>query len=726
MNFTAAPNAGFEVATATPTTLGLPQGSTHKTFSLREVWAAVYRSRFWIAGIMAITIAAAIAYSLLTTKLYEGNVSLEIRQEAEKVLGTEADREGGASKGDTDRFLQTQLDILRSRATANAVAESLGLYRGNAFLEAMNVEPAEGGTMMQSPEEVHRDQVQSALIGNLDVEYFGNTRVADLTFTSPNPRLSMQVANAYADNFIRGNLERKFDSSRYALNFLQGQLREAQDRLSQSEREALAYARRTRIVDASNAAGGTTGGSGQSLVTAQLVNLNQAYSAAMAKRIAAEEKWQTAQRLPLLKLPEVLQNAAVQTLIGQRAQLNAKYRQDLANRFPDHPTVRETQEQLGELNRQTTAVAQNVRDSIRSDYQIALAEERKVLAELDSLKSDTLEEQDRGIRLSILRRQADTDRGQYESLLRRFNALNAEAGVQTNNISIVDRAQINEAPAWPKLPVILALALVLGGALSGLFVVVREQLFDAVRLPDDVVERLGLPLLGSVPDAGNVIEEIKRPKSPVSEALGSIRTALSLLEGGVPRSLMVTSTQASEGKSSTCYGIAASFSRLNKRVLIIDADLRRPNAHRLFNAANDVGVSAIVSGQSTVEEARKATDLPGVDLLVAGEVPPNPSELINSRQFTQLISDQMEHYDLVLVDSAPVLGIADAVILTAQMDATLFIIEAGRNTVRGANFALGRLRRGGGAVVGAVLTKYHPGRLGYGYGEDYGYGYSYK
>ena len=723
MQLPIAPDAGFEVPpAATPASL-----NTQRSFSLREVWAAIYRSRFWIAGIMAACVAAAIAYSLLTTRLYDGKVSIEIRQEAEKVLGTEADRESGASKGDTDRFLQTQLDIIRSRGVANAVAEALGLYRGNAFLDAMKIEPAEGGTLRQTPQELHRDQVQQALIGNLKVEYTGNTRIANLRFRSPDPRLSMQVANSYADNFIRSNLDRKFDSSRYALDFLRNQLAEAQRRLEGSEREALGYARQTRIVDASNAAS-TAGGSSapQSLVAAQLVQLNQAYTTAVADRINAQQKWDSTRSLPSLNIPEVLQSPAIQSLLEARATANAEYRQQLATRQADYPGVQQAAARLAETNRQIELVARNVRESARSAYEIARAQEERISRQLDSLKSNTLSEQNQSIQLSILRREADTNRQQYEALLRRFNALNAEAGVQTNNLSIVDRAQLDEAPAWPKLPLILALAIIAGTLLSGVFVIVREQLFDAIRLPDDVTERLRLTLLGSVPETDTPEEDLTSPKSAVSEAYSSIRTGLALLENGMPKTVMFTSTQASEGKSSACRAVAISLSRLGRTVLVIDADLRRPNAHRLFGLSNRAGVSTLVSGQATLDEVIQHSDIPGVDLIAAGDVPPSPSELINSKPFAQLIAQQADRYDIVLVDSAPVLGLADAVILSNQIEATVFIIEAGRNTVRGANFALTRLRRGGANVVGAVLTKYDPGRLGYGYGDEYGYGYKYE
>lgn len=712
-----ASSAGFEIPREPQ-----PAEATNKSFNVREVWAAVYRSRLWIGIIMAACIGAGVIYTMLATRQYTSKVTIEVRQEAEKVLGTEADREGAASKNDAERFMQTQLQIIRSRGVAATVAESLGLYRGDGFLETMKIEPAEAGSPRQSLQQIHREQVEQALMRYVDVDYTGSTRIAELSFVSPDPALSARVANAYAESFMRNNLARKFDSSAYALEFLRNQLTEAQQRLEQAERQALGYARRLRLVEAP----GASGSQPQSLIAGQLSELNEAYSAAVAERIATEQRWKTVQALPDLRIPEVLSNPAVQGLLQQRAQSAATYQQQLSTRRADYPLALEASAQGKELDRQIKAIASNVRNTVKSQYDMAVSRERRLSDEMEELKTGSLNEQSEGIQLSILRRAADTYRQQYDALLRRYNSLNAESGVQTNNLSVVDRAQINETPSWPRLPLILALAIFVGLLLSFVCMVLREQLFDAVRLPDDITERLRLPLLGSVPDAEDINAELADPKSAVNEAFNSVRTSLALAEGGLPRTVLFTSSQAGEGKSSSCHGLALSLTRLGKRVVIVDADLRRPNAHRLFGVRNDVGLSNVLAGLKPVEQALQYPRNADIALLTAGEIPPNPSELVNSPQFMKLITELAELFDIVLIDSAPVLGIADAIILSSEVEATVFVIEAGRNTVRGATNAIQRLRRGGDRIAGALLTKYDPGRHGYGYSQDYSYEYRYE
>lgn len=699
--------------------------------TLGEIWAAAFRSRYWIAAIFAGCILLAVAAALLTTRLYQATASVEVRQEAEKVLGTEADREGQSTKADADRFLQTQLDIIRSRGVAQAVAEREGLFRGDAFLESMNANDEDAPVPYgMSAREAHRERVLDVLFDSMDVRYTGTTRIAVISFTSPDPRLSARMANAFAEAYIRSNLARKAGSSVYALDFLRGQLAEAQARLARSEKAVVAYARRTRIVDAGNAAGTTMTGDTtrpQSLITAQLVHLNQAYSDAVAERIQAEQKWKQIAQLPALSTPDVLTNSAVQQLIERRAEVQGQYRQQLTTRQADYPTVTAAAAQLRELDRQINTLAGNIRNGIRNAYSIALARERQLSGQIDTLKSGTLSEQNQGIELSILRREAETNRQQYEALLRRYNALNAESGVQTNNLSIVDTASVPDRPSWPKLPLNVAIAIIVALIISTAFVYLREHLFASVRTPDEVRGVTGLPILGVVPSSSTPRDDLADPKSFQSEAYSSVRTSLSLLTAaGIPRTIMFTSTQQGEGKSTACQALALSLARLGKRVLVIDVDLRRPNVHRLFDLPNERGLSSLLSGQLSLGEAIRPSSTENVDIIVAGDSPPNPTELIDSPQVRVLLTDLQKSYDIILVDSAPVLGLADAVILSSLVDATVYVVESGRNSPRTIQASLARLAQGGGTIVGTVLVKFDPGRFGYGYGTEYGYTYDYS
>jgi polysaccharide biosynthesis transport protein len=694
------------------------------SFDFREIWAAIYRRRLAVTAITLGCIVIGIVATFLKTPIYRARATIQIDQEAAKVLGTEQ-TELSASIQDAQRFLNTQLDILQSRAVAQAVADELRLFDNAQFLEDIGYDPELARTGNADAEK--RDAVLVSMSENLSVSLPRDSRVATVQFDNPNADLAARITNSYVANFIRGNLQRRFDTTAYAREFLRDQLRQAQARLERSERAAVDFATRTRIIDPRMSADTESGTPPSSLQTATLVQLNREQANAMAKRISAERRWAAARATPLMNLPEVLANPAVQELIEQRAQTRADYEQELSRHRSDYPTVRQLRARLSEIDAQVRTLANSIRDSVKADYDTALAQERGVRQQVENLKGVTLREQRTGIQLNILRREAETNRAQFDSLLRRYNQLEAESGVQSNNIAVVDRATAPLVPAWPKIPLNIAVAVLAGLALSAAYIFIGEHVFGRIRTPDDVSSRLGYPLLGAVPLASDSVgQELRDPKSGISEAFNSIRTALYLsTNSGLPRSLAFISAQKGEGKSSACYASAIAMGRAGARVVIVDLDLRLPNQHKLFGVSNDRGVSDILTNNATVDDVVSATDEKGVSLVTSGSIPPSPTELLASDKLKQMLGDLSSRYDVVVIDSPPVLGLADAVIISSLAQAVVFVVQSGRNAPRVVSGALGRLRQAGANVVGVLLQRFDPVTSGYSYGgTNYQYKYS--
>lgn len=695
-----------------------------RSVSLRDLWAPIYRSRFAIFVIFLVVFSLAVLATLLIQPQYRATATVEIKAEAQKVLGTEDQNEAGSSI-DADLFLKTQLDIIRSRSTATAVAQSLGLYNNDAFLTAMGID-TEDRAVSAAGQEVRRKRVNQVLMDHMRVAFSAQTRIAEISFTSADPRISERVANSYADNYIRLNLARRFDASSYSLDFLREQLREAQTRLANSERQAIAYARNSRLIDASNAAGGGAGSAPQSLTTASLVSLNQALSDAVAKRITAEQRWNAARTGRVASIPEVVSNPTIQALQQQRALLASQYQQELQTRTEDYPTVRQFRARVDELDRQIGAIGGNVRNTIRGEYETAQAQEASLRANIEQLTNTTLDEQNRGVQLSILRREVNTSRQQLDALLTRYNEINAQSGVQLNNLTIIDRADLPDGPYWPSVPLNIALAIVGSILLSAIYVIGRENLFVVIRTPEDVTNRLQLPLLGTVPKVDEVMAQFNDPKSSVSESFNSLRTSLSLSSrSGVPHALMVTSTQEGEGKSTICYGLAQGLAKLGRTVVVIDADLRRPNVHNLFGMSNREGASNILSGSRTIDDVVQRNAGPNIDIIAAGPVPPDASELLAAGALRTVIETLKARYDHVLVDSAPVLGLADAPLVGNSVDGMLYVIETARTSVRAVQNAIARLQQADTPLVGVVLSRFDPSKSGYSYDYQHAYEYSY-
>lgn len=699
------------------------------SIDLEAIWAAIYRSRFWIAGIVLGCLLLGVVVIILSTPIFRAVATVQIDQEAAKVLGTE-DADATASIFDSDRFLQTQLDVIRSRALAQTVAEDLQLFNNPRFLEQMNVDADSIETSVLPPDEAQRELVIETLEENLGVSLPLDSRIAKITFDSPDGNLAASVANSFAENYIRSNLQRRFDTSSYAREFLQEQLQEAAIQLGESQRAALEYARRTRIIDASNAAevNGSTSVNPRSLVTATLVQLNSDYSAALSRRIAAQQAWETARTQNPINLPQSLNNLAIQNLLEERAKVQAEYEQELQRRKEEFPSVKQAKARLDELDRQIDAIASSIQQTIQANYEIALEQERALESQIAQLKTETLNEQERGVQLGILQRQIANDRQLYDLLLSRFNELNAEAGVQANNVSIVDRATRPVEPVSPNIPLNLALALLVGAGLAGLFVFGREQFFDMLRTPEDVSRKLSLPLLGASPkvDEGETVQElILDPKTEVSEHYASLRSSLILATShGLPQSLAFTSAVQGEGKSSSCLAAAVALSRIGKRVLVIDLDLRRPNQHNMFRIKNSEGMSDLLTGNKRAEDVTHATKHEGVFFIPSGGIPPNPTDMLASPSLRTVLQELSMQYDIVLVDSPPTLGLADAIEIASITEGCLFVTEAGRNRANSVRASINRLQAGGANVLGVLMTKFDAKSAGYSY--SYGYSYDYK
>lgn len=697
------------------------------SIDLEAIWAAIYRSRFWIAGIVLGCFLLGVVVTILSTPIYRAEATVQIDQEAAKVLGTE-DTDTSAAIADSDRFLQTQLDVIRSRALAQSVAEELQLFNNPQFLAQMNVNPDSIESSTLPLEEAQRELVLETLEDNMNVSLPIDSRITTISFDSPSGSLSARVANSFAENYIRNNLQRRFDNSSYAREFLQEQLQEAAIQLAESERAALEYARRTRVIDASNAAGSldsvTT--NPRSLVTATLVQLNNDYASALSRRIAAQQAWESARLLDPLSLPQALDNPAIQRLLEERAKVQSEYEQELQRRKEEFPSVKQAKARLDELDRQIDTIASNIQATLKSSYEVALEQERALEQQISTLKTETLDEQERGVQLGILQRQIANDRQLYDLLLTRFNELNAEAGVQANNVSVIDRASRPSEPIEPNIPLNLALALLAGFGLAGLFVFGREQFFDMLRTPDDVARKLSIPLLGASPkvdESESVKELILDPKTEVSENYASLRSSLILATShGLPRSLAFTSAVQGEGKSSSCYATAVALSRIGKRVMVVDLDLRCPNQHNMFGLQNGTGMSDLLTGNAEAAAVTLKTEHEGVFFIPSGGIPPNPTDLLASPALRTVLDGLAGEYDIVLIDSPPTLGLADAVEIASGAEGCLFVTEAGRNRAKNINASIGRLQSGGAHVLGVLMTKFDAKSAGY----SYSYGYSYQ
>ena len=707
-------------------------GAVNSGPSILEHYLRVARRWRWvIAGAILGSVLLGVVVTLLMTPQYTAVSTIEISREADQVTNIEGvERETSVAD---QEFYQTQYGLLRARSLAERVAAELGVVDRPEFFEMFRSDGADdpafeisNGRYRAEGRAERQREAAKILLDQVGINPTRLSRLVDISFTSPDAQFSAQVANAWAENFIEINLERKVQSTSYGRTALQRQLAEYKDRLDESQRQLVTYASNQEIINLpSQAVGDGSTTQERSIVVDNLAALNSALNEATADRIAAEARFRQAGGSG--SSAEALSNYAINNLRQKRAELESEY-QELMVRFePGYPQAQSLQSRIGELSRAIEREESRVSASVQAEYRQALAREQALQQRVSALKNDYLNLRRRSIQYNIFQQEVDTNRALYDGLLQRFKEIGVAAGVGVNNIAIVDTAAVPEFPSSPQLLLNLAISILAGLGLGAALAFALEQLDEAIADPSEVEHRLGLPLLGSVPkvdDGGTPRDALLDRKSELVDAYIAVQTNLAFTtERGVPRSFSVTSTRPAEGKSTTSLALATMLARSGKRVILIDGDMRSPSVHHLGNVGHDHGVSNFLAGDDNYESSIFHMDDLNLDAMSAGPIPPNAAELLTGTRMRQLIDRLHENYDHVVVDSPPVMGLADAPLIAGHVDGVIYAVESHGIRSSQVKTALSRLAAVRTRICGAVLTKFEARKAHYGYGYEYGYGY---
>ncbi|MEO1045718.1 MAG: polysaccharide biosynthesis tyrosine autokinase [Pseudomonadota bacterium] len=699
------------------------------SINFAEIRSMAYRQRYIMGAIILVALLIGVAVTIVSPAIYQAEVKIQIDPDSNDVLTDSTELSNRLRGADVQRYLNSQVDLIKSRSMAQRVATDLDLNANDTFLVKMGEQPVEIAGEGTSLERARLEQVVATLVANIDITLpFGN-KVATITFDSRDEELAQRVANAYAKSLITGNIEQRYEASSYARDFLESEIADAKQRLEEAERQALLYARNTQIIDASDGVGSTDeeGRSApRSITTANLVQMNTDLAEARTNRILAQQEWEAVRGRPPLEISAVQNNPAIQSLLSEKAAKESQLRELLDRYKPDHPVAVQAAAQLNSLDSEINAIATSITGAIRYDYEIKQRQEASLASNLEQLKDATLEEQNKRVQLNLLAREVETNRAQYQSLLERFEEVNTSADVVTNNISIIDEAQSAEKIA-PQPLINMLLAGVIGLAIAFLVAFLRETFDDSIRTPDDASRKLGLPLLGTTPvykQEDPLIETLSDRKSAIAEAYSSIRSSLDFSTSeGAPKSILLTSSQPSEGKSTSAVAIAESFARAGKRTLLVDGDLRNPSLHKYLGVENNMGFVSTLTGNANFDTViSKPADM-HFDFLSCGPIPPDPTEIIVSHAITRFIKSVEGRYDHILFDGPPVMGLADSPQMSRAVGGTVLVVEAGRIRGGQTKSAIRRLNDADATLLGLILSKFDG--VSSGYGEYYGYQYNY-
>jgi capsular exopolysaccharide synthesis family protein len=713
---------------------------------LMDYVRVVYKRRWIAIPAFLIVFLIGTINSFRTTPIYEAHTQVLIEKDTPKVgtLNTMFQEQDGWYNDD---FYQTQYRILQSRSLARRTVEVMNLPKHPSLQRAMS-EPTGPisitGAIWDAASWVKRTAVGAPeprpatvtpaaqqdsyatytglVLGSLTVAPVRNSRLVELRFSSTDPQLAADMANAHAKAYIQQNLETRFSASKDATDWLGERLGEQRKKVEESEAALQRYKETHDAVAVEDR---------QNIVVQRLADLNGAVTKAKTARIEKEAQYNQLKALqgtPAVdSFPAVLSNEYIQKLkseIGdlqrQQAQLSEKYGERHPEMVRIRTAVQSTQAKYdNEVGR--------VIEAVRAEYEAAVAQERSLVGALEGQKSEALGLNRKGIEYSVLSREAESNRQIYEALLQRTKETGISSELKTSNIRVVDSAEVPTSPMLPRRQRDLMMAAISGSILALGLVFLFEYLDNRIKSPQELRTHLGVPFLGMLPAIDTSGPTLLHNGVPPAfgEAIRAVRTNVlfSSAEEGV-RMIVVTSAGPGEGKSMFSSNLSVSLAQAGQRVLHIDADMRRPRVHEIFEVAQEPGLSNLLVGDCKPSEAVRKAGVQNLCIMPAGMIPPNPAELLGSKRCAEYFATLSEHFDWIIVDSPPVLAVADASVLANSATGVVFVVGADQTSRHAAKAAVEQLQAVQAHVIGAVLNRADVERNPYYYSAYYRKEYS--
>ncbi|HMB82105.1 MAG TPA: polysaccharide biosynthesis tyrosine autokinase [Vicinamibacterales bacterium] len=725
---------------ATPGTPYTPENEVH----LLDRLAVLYRYRRLCVTVFILVTAAMIIQGYSSIQTFQAQARLLIEDErSTAVPGLQNDQ--NTYFEDPEPYYQTQYKILKGRDLTRRVVRKLHLetvpeFNGtkpppptplsmlNDFKKRMmgyvvKTAPEAAPEPPRADETADESGMVGAFIGRVSVDPVRGSHLVDVTFQSEDPKFAADAVNMLIDEYVSENLEIKLRSTQGMLDWLDNELATQQKRVEESERSLAEYREKENALSLDDK---------QNIVLARLNQLNDRATMAKSTRVQKESLYNQVKAIATGVSPDAIpvigQNPNV---TGAKGKLNELQREKvkLLERYADkHPQVISINASIEDAQRQVDLEIARAVQSVRSEYETALIEEQTFAKNLEGAKGEATDLNRKGIGYGVMEREAKSNRQVYEALLTREKELRVSANSRTNNVRVVDRAEIPRSPITPGgrrtwlMSVVIGLVLAVGVALG------LDYMNDTIKTPEDVTRRLKLPFLGLVPavrgDKHPLLASAHVPHD-FGESFRSLRTSLlSKYPDEGTKIVIVTSAQPLEGKTTTAANIAMALAYGGSRVLLVDADMRRPGLHRPLRLTNERGLSQVLTGQARVRDVIQRTVDPNLLAITAGRTPPNPSELLSSERMKTLLTN-LAHgpFNWIIIDTPPVLAVTDAVILAPMVTGVTFVIGAEMTRRRLAERAIEIVMQSRPRYAAVVLNKVNFAKNKYYYSRYYGHQY---
>ena len=672
-------------------------------FSLRDSGKVLRKRRWTILASLLITLVTTAIFTFAMKPIYRGTTTIQINKESPQIVDFK--EIFSINTMDMD-YYQTQYKILESRSLAKRVIQANSLLQNPEFSPGKELSPFQiwtskivkkgfdwltfqnqkGRPLSGNEKETAQDSlIVNEFLDKLKVEPIRNSRLVKVHFDSHDPGLARQIPNTLAELYIQQNLETRFKATEQAKEWLTRQLDDLKGKVEKADEALRAFGSKHGIISLEER---------ENIIIQRLSELNEALAKAEAERMAKEAMYRQTQSPNPDSLPLILENKLVQELKQTYIQLEAQHA-NLSESFfkPDWPEMRRLKDQMDTVQNRLNGEIKKIVAGMKNEYESSLRKESLLRNAFEEQKARAMEMQQRAIQYNILKREADTNKELYKGLLQRMKEAGVSAGITASNIQVVDQAEMPTKPFRPNKKLNLLLATVVGLFLGVGLAFFLEHLDDTIKTPEDLQDLVRLPSFGIVPEGA--YERRRRaesnhsfpvelatsdfPKSMLSEAYRSIRTSILLSSSGnPPKTIAVSSPNPGEGKTTTVMNTAIVLAQTGARVIIIDADMRKPRIHKVFGKENGVGLSSFLSGNADLESVVQKSKIPDLYYIPSGPIPPNPSELLGSVLFKKMIEGLGSRFHYLIIDSPPLLAFSDSVIISTNVDGVVMVVIGGK------------------------------------------------
>jgi capsular exopolysaccharide synthesis family protein len=726
-----------------------------------DYWRVLVARRWTILAIFLTVVTVSLIYTFKQTPIYQATASIQIDKENPNVLSFKDVYEIETATDDT---LRTQFEVLKSRSLARRVILDLKLdtveefvpkYSGVFGAIAGYIRDIFPPTNVRDKEEARLRPIIDRYIERLNVTPVRQARLVNISFESKDPELAARIINSHAKNFIDQNLRFKVEATEAASDFLQENLVQLKQKLEKAEDQLQQYSQRNQILFTEE---------GKNTATEKLRQLEEGYTKAQEDRIEKESYQRLIDSGHSDALPQLVDNKLIADLTSKLVDLQRQDSELSVTFRPDYPLRQKISGQIDQIRRSIETENGRVVTTVRSEYSAALDREQLLNAELQKQRDVVNKINEDIIQYNIYKGDADSVRQLYDGLQRRLKEASVSAGLTASNIRIVDRAEIPPFPVRPQKALNTVLSIVVGLSFGIALAFVQEHLDNSIKTPEDVTRYLNVPTLGLIPRLGSLIGKAgygygnygygaegygvrktlpanealdarsvnvdlvvhNSPSSLMAEAYRSLRTSLLISSSGhPPKTIVVTSAAPSEGKTTTAVNLAISLTQTGAKVVLIDADMRKPRIQTVLSLEHSTGLSSFLAGTAQLRDVIQKTNVPGLLAIPCGVAPPNPGELILSTGFRKMLEALREYFDFIILDSPPVCNVSDARIIGAAAESVILVVRAFSTSRHYAREAVSHLSnahaRVGGVVLNDVDVRRHSYYSGYSYYGSSGY-----